>query len=91
MSEQYSFYTNTQEPYSFLLKRREWACKRAKILARDNYCCRSCGAREEDGAALQVHHLHYIIGLDPWEYKDSELVTLCEHCHQEVHKHHSCK
>ena len=56
-----------------------------KILARDQYTCRNCRRQESDGVALQVHHMHYIYGLDPWEYKDSELVTLCESCHSEVH------
>ena len=80
-----SFFTKTQEPYSFLLERREWGAKRLRILARDHYTCKECGAHEGDGVALQVHHLHYIYGLDPWEYKDSELVTLCESCHSKVH------
>ena len=59
-----------------------------RILARDNYTCRGCGRRESDGVALQVHHMHYIYGLDPWEYKDTELVTLCESCHSYVHSHY---
>lgn len=29
--------------------------------------------------------MHYIYGLDPWEYKDSELMTLCEDCHSAYH------
>ena len=85
MCENYSFFTKTQEPYSFLLEKREWGAKRLRILARDSYTCKSCGKRKEDGVALQVHHIHYINGLDPWEYKDSELVTLCEQCHSSYH------
>lgn len=80
------FHTRTQEPYAFLLERREWKAKRDHILIRDGHCCQRCGAREEDGSLMQVHHKHYIYGLDPWEYKDSELVTLCEGCHQIVHE-----
>ena len=82
-----SFFTNTQEPYSFLLKRREWETKRMKILARDNYTCQCCGKQGGAETLLQVHHKHYIHGLDPWEYKDSELITLCEKCHSSYHEH----
>ena len=82
-----SFFTNTQEPYSFLLKRREWEAKRLRILARDNDTCQCCGKRSGPETLLQVHHIHYINGLDPWEYKDSELVTLCEQCHSYYHAH----
>lgn len=88
MCEQNLFFTKTQEPYNFLLERKEWGSKRLRILARDQYTCRACGRHEGGGVALQVHHLHYIYGLDPWEYKDSELVTLCERCHNHVHSHH---
>lgn len=82
---EHSFFTRTQEPYSSLLEKREWGAKRVVILARDNYTCTHCGAHEGPGVQLHVHHKHYIYGLDPWEYKDTELVTLCERCHSELH------
>ena len=85
MSEYHLFFTRTQEPYSFLLETKEWGAKRTKILARDNYTCQHCGAHEGEGIQLHVHHKHYIYGLDPWEYKDSELITLCEECHSSLH------
>ena len=88
MCEQHSFFTKTQEPYSFLLERREWRAKRLKIIARDNYSCKGCGRHQGPDVHLQVHHLHYIYGRDPWEYKDSELVTLCESCHSQEHSDH---
>ena len=84
MCDNCSFFTKTQEPYSFLLERREWAAKRLRILARDNETCQNCGKKSSE-VQLQVHHMHYIYGLDPWEYKDSELVTLCEDCHSAYH------
>lgn len=85
MCEHCSFFTKTQEPYSFLLERREWQAKRQIILARDNNCCQRCGAKADSNVHLHVHHKHYISGLDPWEYKDSELITLCDSCHNYVH------
>ena len=88
MCNQCSFFTRTQEPYAFLLERREWAAKRLRILIRDSHTCQACGAHEGKDVQLQVHHKHYIYGLDPWEYKDSEMVTLCEKCHGSFHSHH---
>lgn len=79
------FYTKTQEPYEFLLQRRAWKAKREIILARDNHRCTMCGKEESPDTILHVHHKHYIYGLDPWEYKDSELTTLCEKCHSKIH------
>ena len=86
MYDPHVFFTRTQEPYSLLLQRREWDVKRMRILTRDNRTCQKCGRSEKDGVTLQVHHLHYISGLDPWEYKDSELITYCEQCHAAVHQ-----
>ena len=85
MCEQCSFFTRTQEPYALLLERREWAAKRSRILIRDGRRCQHCGTQEGKDVHLQVHHKHYSYGLDPWEYKDSELVTLCEACHSSLH------
>jgi hypothetical protein len=35
---------------------------------------------------LNVHHKYYMTGKMAWEYDNDALVTLCHHCHQEVHK-----
>jgi hypothetical protein len=35
---------------------------------------------------LHVHHKYYIFNQLPWEYNDSALITLCNWCHEEVHK-----
>lgn len=82
------FFTKTQIPYFQLLERIEWKEKRERILIRDGHCCQMCGITGEQ-APLQVHHKHYIEGLDPWEYKDSELITLCEKCHSHWHHEHT--
>lgn len=37
---------------------------------------------------LNIHHNYYIQGLKPWEYEDDKaLITLCENCHKNFHKH----
>lgn len=80
-----NFFTRTQEPYQFLLERREWKAKRDRIITRDGHACTHCGKKESKEVSLHVHHLHYIFGMDPWEYKDSELITLCPECHASLH------
>jgi len=35
---------------------------------------------------LHVHHNFYVLGRLPWEYLDSELSTLCNWCHWELHQ-----
>lgn len=73
--------------YSDLLHTVEWRNKREKILKRDNYRCVYCGRRH---AKLHVHHKYYSAYpngalVDPWNYPDDALITLCVYCHQRVH------
>ena len=35
---------------------------------------------------LNVHHKYYREGLDPWEYNDEALITLCPECHKNEHE-----
>ena len=73
--------------YSDLLHTTEWRNKREKILKRDNYRCVYCGRRH---AKLHIHHKYYSaypngVLVDPWNYPDDALITLCAYCHQRVH------
>lgn len=66
--------------YQKLLDPR-WQKKRLEILSRDDFQCLQCG----DGkTTLHVHHGYYERGLDPWEYDDDTLHTLCEECHKNI-------
>jgi 5-methylcytosine-specific restriction endonuclease McrA len=47
-----------------------WSSTRERIMKRDGYACRSCGA-----PAAEVHHLV------PGAESDELLVALCEPCH----------
>lgn len=66
----------------------KWKEKRNKILNRDNNQCRICSSKEEK---LVVHHkqYHFVRRLqkhvDPWDYDDKYLVSLCESCHNRGH------
>lgn len=58
-----------------------WWEKRDRILERDGWRCRKC----ESGINLRVHHIRYpeVLGEEP----DSDLITLCDRCHTEIHAH----
>lgn len=64
--------------YSEKLKNPKWQQKRLTIFQRDKWTCTKCQSVEKE---LQVHHLDYIPGIDPWEYPDDMLTTLCFDCH----------
>lgn len=64
--------------YSDKLKDPRWQKKRLDILNRDEFTCRFCST---DDKPLHVHHIHYE-SFNPWETRDSLLITLCEECHE---------
>jgi 5-methylcytosine-specific restriction endonuclease McrA len=65
-----------------------WLEKKKRILARDNNRCVICG---KSNGKLCIHHkqYHFIKRLEthvePWNYEDKYLVTLCESCHNRGH------
>lgn len=68
--------------YSDKLKDPRWQKRRLSILERDGWACTKC---KNDKISLHVHHKEYIKGLNPWEYEDNLLHTLCEVCHKKEH------
>jgi hypothetical protein len=68
--------------YSQKLKDPQWQKKRLEVLSRDRFTCRVC---ECDTKTLHVHHFKYD-GSNPWETNTSDLTTLCEDCHDLIHK-----
>jgi len=69
--------------YSDKLKDPRWQKLRLKVFDRDNWQCCECG---DDCSTLHVHHLTYKHGKEPWEYEESNFKTLCENCHDKIHK-----
>lgn len=67
--------------YGERLRHPLWQRRRHEIMARDNYTCQLCMDTETE---LHVHHKKYITGLDPWEYEDQYLITLCSNCHRKI-------
>ena len=64
--------------YSDKLKDPRWQRKRLEILERDDFTCQSCMDSE---STLVVHHRYYE-NVEPWEYPNEALVTLCANCHE---------
>ncbi len=62
------------------LKSPHWQRKRLEVMNRDNWKCVRCGNTEKE---LQVHHVYYERGKDPWDYPLEVFRTLCCDCHEE--------
>ena len=57
----------------------EWKALRQQVLARDEHKCKSCNSTN----SLRIHHIsYYNLGAENLE----DLVTLCESCHNSLHK-----
>jgi hypothetical protein len=63
------------------LKDPRWQRKRLEIMQRDDFKCRTCNSETK---TLNVHHIRYFKGREPWDYRDWYLVTLCEDCHKKA-------
>ena len=72
-----------QKRYNRQLEDIRWKLKANNIRKRDENRCQICGATN---VQLDVHHLRYIDGRQPWDYDDGDLVTLCHNCHERLHR-----
>jgi 5-methylcytosine-specific restriction endonuclease McrA len=71
----------SMKTYAEKLKDPRWQRKRLEVMERDGFACTICSTGEE---TLNVHHCYYGKGLNPWEYDDCHLITLCQGCHKDV-------
>jgi 5-methylcytosine-specific restriction endonuclease McrA len=67
--------------YSEKLKDPKWQKKRLEVLSRDEFTCKVCGCNTK---TLHVHH--FVYDENPWDTKESDLLTLCKDCHGLVHE-----
>ena len=68
-----------KKTYSEKLKDPRWQKQRLEVFERDQFTCQYC---ESTTKTLNVHHVEYQQGCEPWEYDLDMLVTLCEECHE---------
>lgn len=69
--------------YAEKLKDPRWQKKRLEVLETAQFKCIRCGSGNK---FLHVHHGYYSRDLEPWDYPDSSLWSLCEECHGHVHR-----
>lgn len=72
-------------------RKSEWKEFRRRVIEANDFQCSCCHKHEQEGAILQVHHIHYKKDENgqlrmPWEYAINEFEVLCKGCHARVHK-----
>ena len=70
-----------KKTYGEKLRDPRWQRKRLEIMNRDKFRCTICNSSSSE---LHVHHGYYERNLDPWEYDDDTLLTVCHACHEEA-------
>ena len=70
---------------SFNYKLSRWERKRATILRRDEYLCQECKRYGKSVAASLVHHISPVESHPELAYENSNLISLCHKCHNEIH------
>jgi len=68
--------------YEDQLKDARWLEFRERVISADGGKCIVCGSDKN----LNAHHDHYNKGKQAWEYRLTEVVTLCRRCHETHHK-----
>ena len=66
-------------------KTKTWQDKRDEILQRDNYECQMCKDKGRYTSATTVHHIKHYKYCPELALTDSNLVSLCDACHNVVH------
>lgn len=68
------------------LKDPRWIAKRDEIIKLAEYRCESCNRHRDElkriGHHLEVHHKYYEKGREYWDYLWTELICLCDVCHE---------
>lgn len=83
--KEYKKYRTDDKEQKFY-KSKPWIITRSIIKDKDNGLCLRCLANKEIRPMNTVHHIEEL--KDIWEYRLNEdnLISLCEHCHQAIHK-----
>jgi hypothetical protein len=73
--------------YQEKLQTPEWRDFKFRIVEKRGCSCQECGGSVEAKGPLELHHITYLRGREPWEYPDSLLLLLCQECHYERQIH----
>ena len=68
--------------YREKLSTDEWKTFAKENRERVGNACEIC---KRGDRRLNVHHIAYKQGMEPWEYDVGDVVVLCEVCHNEMH------
>ncbi len=66
--------------YQSKINSKLWQDKSHRVKTRDNLKCQAFDCSTPN-SILQVHHIDYIFGVEPWDYPEDMLITLCQDCH----------
>ena len=66
-------------------KSKCWQMKREHILRRDKYLCQNCKRYGRRTEAVTVHHIEHLEDRPDLALEDSNLVSLCNACHNKMH------
>lgn len=66
----------------------DWDQRRRNVYRRDDYTCQNCGIRGGKHGNAELHAHHVVPKSKGGVHDDSNLVTLCDGCHDAVHKPH---
>ncbi len=69
--------------YAEKLRDPRWQRRRLDVMQNAGFACERCGT---DAVTLNVHHIVYRRGAEPWDYDDDDLACLCEDCHDREHR-----
>jgi len=69
--------------YTEKLRDPRWQRRRLEVMQNAGFACERCNA---DDVILNVHHIVYRRGAEPWDYDDDDLACLCEDCHDREHR-----
>ena len=56
------------------------------ILKRDNYKCQECGTGHTKNSKLIIHHIKNWSKYPELRFNKTNLITLCEECHKNIHR-----
>lgn len=63
----------------------DWNTRRRRVYERDNYTCQNCGRDTRSIAGTSLHAHHIVPISKGGSHRTSNLVALCEDCHNAIH------